>query len=111
MSLELKNKAAENQHADIDCYKPDDEMFAVIVHGIVPEFMPYRAFRREKHYKTAGKKIIKCPFCRETFTVVDATAKLELIRYPRRVKDKVKCHDSMPCEKCHRWVGVIYLAA
>jgi len=45
--------------ADIKVSK--DDLCAIIVYGIVPEFMPHIAFRREKHYKTAGKKVIKCP--------------------------------------------------
>ena len=87
------------------------EMYAIIVYGMVPEFMPHRAFRRDKHYKKAGTKAIKCPFCRETLTIVEATAKLELIRYSHKVKTKVKCHKSMPCGKCHKTVGIIYQAA
>ena len=39
----------------------EDELCAIVVHGVVPEFMPQFAFRRDKHYKTAGTKIIKCP--------------------------------------------------
>jgi len=87
------------------------ELCAIIVYGIVPEFMPHRAFRRDKHYKKAGTKAIKCPFCRETLTVVEATAKLELIRYSHKVKAKVNWHKSMPCGKCHKTVGIIYHAA
>jgi len=89
----------------------ENEMCAIIVYGIVPELMPHRAFRRDKHYKTADTKIIKCPFCRDTFTVVEKTAKLELIRYPQKVKNKVKLHKSLPCEKCRNMVGIIYMAA
>jgi len=94
--------------ADIKVRK--DDLCAIIVYGIVPEFMPHIAFRREKHYKTAGKKVIKCPYCSETFTVVEATAKLELICYPQKKQTKVKWHKSMPCGKCRKVVGIIYAA-
>lgn len=87
------------------------ELYAIIVYGIVPEFMPHRAFRRDKHYKAADTKIIKCPFCRETLTVVEVTAKLELIRYSHKVKSKVNWHKSMPCGSCRKPVGIIYHAA
>ena len=100
---------AKTQHNQMDVF--DEDIYAIIVHGLVPEFMPHLAFRRDKHYKTAGKKEIKCPFCRETLTVVEVTAKLELIRYPKRIKDKVSWHKSMPCDKCNNVIGIIYKAS
>ena len=89
--------------------EPPEELCAILVHGIVPEFMPHFAFRREKHYKTAGTKIIKCPHCGGDFKVVEATAKLELICYPR--KKNIKWHDAIPCGICHQEVGIIYMAS
>ena len=86
-----------------------DEICAIVVYGIVPEFMPFFAFRREKHYKTAGTKNIKCPYCGGIFKVVEATAKLELLFYGK--KARVEWHDSMLCYSCHKTVGVIYAPA
>jgi len=83
-----------------------DELCAIVVYGIVPEFMPYFAFRREKHYKTAGTKTIKCPYCGEVFMVVEATDKLELICYKRSAE--IDWHKAMLCYSCHKTVGVIY---
>ena len=88
-----------------------EELHAIVVYGIVPEFMLHRAFRRDKHFKSAGKKIIKCPYCREKLTAVEVTAKLELISYSKKVKDKVNCQKSMQCGKCSNVIGLIYLAA
>ena len=85
-----------------------DKLCAILVHGIVPEFMPHCAFRRDKHYKTAGKKMIKCPYCGEDFKVVEATAKLELICYQRNAS--IKWHESEPCRVCHNRIGIIYVA-
>jgi len=79
------------------------------VYGVVPEFMPRTAFRREKHFKTANKKIIKCPYCRKTFTVVDEDDKVELYKHSK--KAAVIYHDSMSCRTCHNIVGIIYVAA
>ena len=98
---ETGNRGTENVHVETLC--------VILVHGIVPEFMPHLAFRREKHYKTAGMKIIKCPHCGGDFKVVEATAKLELICYPRE-KD-IKLHDAIPCQICQKEVGIIYTAA
>ena len=89
----------------------EDGLCVIIVHGLVPEFMPGVAFRRDKHYKTAKKKVIKCPYCKEVFKVVEVTAKLELIRYPKKDQKKVPWHQSMPCQICRNEVGVIYHAA
>jgi len=94
-----------------ECANNQEEMYAIIVHGIVPEFMPHLAFRRDKHYKSAGKKEIKCPYCNGIFKVVETTAKLELIRYSKKVKAKIPWHKSMSCCKCNNMVGIIYKAA
>jgi len=87
----------------------EDDVCAILVYGIVPEFMPHFAFRRDKHYKTAGTKIIKCPYCGEDFKVVEATAKLELICYPR--KKTIRWHEAIPCRICRKEVGIIYMAS
>jgi len=80
--------------------------FAFVVYGVVPEFMPHFAFRREKHFKTAGQKIIKCPYCQKTFITIDVTEKVEL--YPHSRKAQVVYHETKSCKTCHRLVGVIY---
>ena len=82
---------------------------AILVYGNVPEFMPHVAFRRDKHFKTVGTRTIKCPYCGEDFKTVEATAKLELICYPR--KKKIKWHESIPCKICRKEVGIIFMAA
>ena len=84
-------------------------LFVYVVHGFVPEFMPRTAFRREKHFQTVNKKIIKCPYCRNTFRTVDENEKIEL--YCHSKKAAVIYHDSMPCKTCHNIVGIIYSVA
>ena len=101
-----------NKPITLQEYTPTkDELCAIIVYGIVPELMPHRAFRREKHYKTSQTKQIKCPYCGGLFQVVEATAKLELVRYPKKDRDKVPWDKSMLCSKCKNMVGIIYQAA
>ena len=51
----------ENQ---IESTETDGREFVYFVYGNTPEFMPHIATRRDKHFKAAGKKIIKCPHCR-----------------------------------------------
>jgi len=88
-----------------------DVLFAIIVYDIVPEFMPHRAFRRAKHYKTRETKSIKCPHCSVVLWIVEATARLELLRYPKKDKTKVPWHKSMLCNRCNNMIGIIYHAA
>ena len=83
--------------------------FVYFVHGFVPEFIPGTAFRREKHFKTAHKKIIKCPYCRKTFTTVDEDEKIEL--YCHSKKATVIYHKEMPCKTCNKIVGIVYASA
>ena len=87
----------------------NDELYAILVYGIVPELIPHVAFRRAKHYRTAGMRIIKCPYCGEDFKAVEATARLELICYPR--EKKIQWHEKIPCGVCRKEVGIIYLVA
>ena len=89
----------------------DDDLFAIIVYGIVPEFMPHRAFRRDKQNQRHKTKDIKCPYCSSLLKIVEATVKLELVRYSRKDQPKVTVDKSMPCGKCHCIVGIIYQAA
>jgi len=98
-----------NPRLEVTPENEDEELCAILVYGNVPEFMPHFAFRRAKHYKTAEKKEIKCPYCGGLFKVVDKTEKLELICYPR--KKKIKWHEAIPCGCCRREVGIIYMAA
>ena len=90
-------------------YKPqEDIVYAFFVHGLVPEFMPGFAFRREKHFKTVGQKIIKCPYCHKAFITVEESEKVEI--YPHSKKAKVVYHEAMSCKTCRRMVGIIYAA-
>ena len=86
----------------------EEVIYAFRVYGNVPEFMPRFAFRREKHFKTAGQKIIKCPYCHKPFITIAETEKVEI--YPHSQKSKVIYHEAMPCKTCRRVVGIIYAA-
>ena len=83
-----------------------DELCAILVYGIVPEFMPNVAFRRARRSYPVRQKAIKCPYCNEVFVTVEATAKLELLRYPK--KSKLTLHKCMPCGVCRNEIGIIY---
>jgi len=88
----------------------DEALYAFIMHDLVWELMPHIALRRDKHYKATGKKVIKCPYCSNVLTIVETTAKLELIRYSVKNKADVRWHKSKSCGICHNTVGIIYVA-
>jgi hypothetical protein len=85
------------------------ERYLYVVRGYAPELMRGVAFRREKHFVTSEKKILKCPYCTGTLKAVDIKIKVELYRYPQ--KKTVACHSSIPCKVCHHKVGIIFSSA
>ena len=85
------------------------ERYFFVVYGFVPELMRGVAFRREKHYSTKNKKILKCPYCGKEFESVDSTVKVEL--YCHKRKSIPKYHSSVACRICHNNVGIIYAVA
>ena len=87
----------------------EDIMFVYMVYGVVPEFMPHLAFRRDKHFKASGKKLIKCPHCGGVFITIELNEKVEL--YCHSKKAKIKWDNSIPCRNCNKMVGVIYASA
>ena len=84
----------------------EEAVYAFIVRGVVPELMRGMAFRREKHFKTAGKKILKCPYCGEEFETIDSTARIQLYCHTR--KTKLVCDARIACRICRNVVGIIY---
>ena len=87
----------------------ETESYFFVVYGFTPELMRGVAFRREKHYCTKNKKILKCPYCGKDFESVDSAVKVELYRHSR--KGVMKYHNSIPCDICHNKIGIIYKVA
>ena len=94
-------------------YKNSEEILYVIaVYGHAPEFWPAIAFRRGGKSKNQPEeaertKEIKCPYCGKLFMVVSEKRRLDLIRFPEKMK--ADCHEYKKCRKCHENVGVLYL--
>ena len=53
----------------------------------------------------AGRKIIKCPHCREVFMDLDKTEKVELFCIPAGKRKPVNCEKIKPCKFCGGRVG------
>ena len=87
---------------------PEEAVYVFTIQGFAPELMRGVAFRRDKHFKAAGKKILKCPYCGEDFETIDSTVKVQLSCYTH--KTKVICDRCIVCRICHNAVGIIFAA-
>lgn len=76
----------------------EDCAYFFVVAGFAPELLRNIARRREKHFDTRGKKIIKCPYCKGDFDSVDTTVKIELYRHNK--KANTVYHNISSCKNC-----------
>ena len=53
----------------------------------------------------AGRKIIRCPHCREMLMDVDRNTKVELFSIPARKRKPVNCENTKVCTNCGGKVG------
>ena len=58
--------------------------YLIVVHGVIPEAMPPTAYRRIGRPELAGRKVIKCPYCKEKLTDVDKHTLVEIYRLSKR---------------------------
>lgn len=84
----------------------DDLWYVYYVPRSIPELMPHMAYRREKHYQTKDRKIIRCPYCGNTLTTVDVREKVEIFCHSS--KAKVSWQNAIPCKKCRKTIGIIH---
>ena len=52
-----------------------------------------------------GRKLIKCPHCRELLMDLDRNDKVELFRIPARKRKPANCEKAGQCESCGGTVG------
>jgi len=84
--------------------------FLLIINGVIPEAMPFIAYRRTGRAELESRKIIKCPHCREAFTDVDRHTSVQIFR---RKNGKSKTHTRHPgqifkmCNACKNEIGII----
>ena len=72
---------------------------------VPPELMPSLAYRRAGSPELFGRKIIKCPYCREIIMDVDRTTMVEIFRLPKSGKKKIKCQEYKKCDICKNEFG------
>jgi len=77
-------------------------------HGQLSEVWLGIAYRRAKQFGAERQKIIKCPYCTNHLTVIDAAAKVEVYQYPKKKKTDVVCHEYRRCNSCRETVGILF---
>ncbi len=86
----------------------EKEEYMYVVHGVIPEAMPPVAYRRIGEPELAGRKLIKCPYCRQLLTSVDRDTQVRMYKLPKGKKKK-----EMPgivysrCQSCKGDVGML----
>jgi len=87
--------------------------YLYIIGGIIPEFMSPVAYRRIGQAELVGRKIIKCPYCRESLTDVERNTTVQIYR---RKCEKGKKLKPIPgqifkmCSACRSEVGIVMTA-
>ena len=91
----------DNQEA-ITC----DE-FLYVTTGVIPEALANMAYRRSGHPDLAGRKLIKCPYCRELLTHIDRNASVKMYRIPKGGQKKQIPNVFLKrCNICKNEVGI-----
>jgi len=87
--------------------------YLYIIGGIIPEFMPPVAYRRIGQATLVERKIIKCPYCKESLTDVERHTTVQIYRRkcgmgkkPRPIPGQI----FKMCEVCKSEVGIVITA-
>lgn len=83
--------------------------YLYIVNDVIPEVMPPSvAYRPAGRSELTGRKIIKCPYCRDYLTDVDRYTRVELYRRPKNKPVKpFPGQIFKQCDICKGEVGII----
>jgi len=87
----------------------DTQEYVFVIQGGVPGIlMPSVAYRRTGRPELVGRKLIRCPYCREVLTDVHRHAHVEIYRMPERKTIKLDPrHEYRKCAVCKREVGFL----
>jgi formate hydrogenlyase subunit 6/NADH:ubiquinone oxidoreductase subunit I len=86
----------------------EKEEYLYVVHGVIPEAMPPVAYRRMGQADLIGRKLIKCPYCRELLTDVERTTLVQLFKLTKGKKKKeIPSMVVKRCIVCKENVGMV----
>ena len=93
---------------DIERYRvPKVEIdYYMVIGGAIPELGTMLSFRRiaQQHTRKLGRKIIRCPHCKEKLTETGANTKVEIFHKP--ISLAVSCQFHMKCNYCKKEIGL-----
>jgi len=84
--------------------------YLYVIHGVIPETMPSVAYRRMGQVDLAWRKMIKCPYCRDSLTDVERNT---TVRIYRKKSGASKAARPIPgqifkmCGACKTEVGIV----
>ena len=76
----------------------------------ISEAMPAVAYRRIGQADLAGRKLIKCPYCREALTDVERNTTVHIYRRKSKNVKPIPGQMFKMCEACKAEVGIIMIA-
>ena len=83
--------------------------YLYVLNGVIPEVMPPLAYRRVGKQELAGRKLIKCPFCREYLTSIDRNAKVRLYKKaPNKRQQDIPGLIALKCHYCKEDIGIVF---
>ena len=86
----------------------ESNRYLYVVDGVIPEAMPIVAYRRVGHPELAGRKLIKCPYCRELLTHVDRHTSVRIYSLSKDIhKKQIPGLFIKRCDICKNEVGVM----
>ena len=80
--------------------------YVIVFYGVPPDMYPNAAYRRAAGFVRERQRVIKCPYCKRTLTLVGNSMKVELYQFPKR-RDVV-CHEYRKCHSCHETIGITF---
>ena len=81
--------------------------YLYVIKRIIPENMPIVACRRAGRQELAGRKLIKCPYCRELLIHIDRHTLVKIYSLPKGKKKEIPGLIIRRCDYCKEEVGML----
>ena len=84
--------------------------YIFVINGVLPEFMPYVAYRRADKSVLSERKVVKCPHCKEVFFDIDRHTTVRIFRKRSGSNKKPKPIPGQifkRCNACNNEIGLV----